>query len=339
MTDSTATEQPAGESLRDDLEAVMSGYDDEMNEITETENLEVEEVEEAEDLEVSEEVEEEAEETEEEPAEEEVEAVVEAPDHWAAADKERFAAAPPELQSWLLERHKSMEGDYTRKSQEIAETKKNWEPVQEIFAPHMDQLRANGQTPASVIQYWASVENALRQDPAQALRGLAQQYGVTLGEQSADDTYIDPQVQSMQQELRGLKQQVQQREQHEENQRRATTNQDIESFQTQKTEAGELAHPHFDDVMDDMKTLAEVERANGRTPKLGDLYEKAVWANPTVREKVLAAQQHAAAKKAESVARAKAAKAKGAKKTLRASPDGNSSSDLSLRDELSQMMN
>ena len=333
MSDSTAIEQPAAEdSIHADLAEAMSGYDDDFNEITETEELEVEETE-TEELEV-----EEVEETEIEAEEVEAVAKVEAPDHWAAADKERFAAAPPELQQWLLDRHKSMEGDYTRKSQEVAEVKKTWEPVQELFAPYADQMRANGQTPHSVISHWAQINNSLDQNPRQTIEWLANQYGVKLGEQT-DDIYIDPQVQSLRQELQQLKQSVVQREQVDTQQRLNTVQHDLQSFSEEKTEAGDLAHPYFEDVIDDMVSLAKVEQAAGRTPKVGELYERAVWANPATREKQLAAQQTAAAKKAESEARAKAAKAKTAKKTIRSSPDGSTSSDLSLREQLTQAFN
>lgn len=336
MSDSTAIEQPAADSIGSDLAAAMAGYDEDFNEVapaTESTN----ETEETEEVEQPDEVEE----TEAVDESEEVEAkkpAIEAPSHWSLSDKETFAKAPPELQQWLLERHKSMEGDYTRKSQEVADIKKTWAPVQELFAPHMDTLRAQGQTPASVINHWASIDASLRQNPQQTLEWLAKQYNVSFGE-PIDETFIDPHVQSLQQEIQQLKQSVLQRQQVESQQRLTTVQQELQSFSEQKTEAGELAHPYFEDVVEDMVTLAKAEQASGRTPKVGDLYEKAVWANPIVREKMLAAQHQAAAKKAELEARAKAAKAKTAKKTIRTSPDGEASSDLSLRDFLTQAFN
>lgn len=332
MSDSTALQQPAAEtSLNDDLAEAFSGYDDEFNEITAEPQAE-----ETEELEGGEETEETEEPTEE--LETPTEPSIQAPEHWSQADKETFSSAPPELQQWLLDRHKSMEGDYTRKSQEISEIKKTWEPVQELFAPHMEQLRANGQTPASVIQRWAQIDQAITQNPQQTIEWLANQYGVKLG-QSDDDPYIDPQVQSLQQEIQQLKQSVVQREQMESQQRLSTVQNDLQQFAEEKTEAGELAHPYFEDVVEDMVRLAKAEQSAGRTPKIGDLYETAVWANPTIRERMLAAQREAAAKKAEQEARAKAAKAKKAQKTIKSSPDGDSVSELSLREQLTQAFN
>ena len=41
---------------------------------------------------------------------------LEAPQHWSAADKERFSGMPREAQDYVLERDKSMTADYTRKT-------------------------------------------------------------------------------------------------------------------------------------------------------------------------------------------------------------------------------
>ena len=46
---------------------------------------------------------------------------LEAPQHWAEADKEVFNTLPRESQDFLLRRHKEMEGDYTRGKQSLAE--------------------------------------------------------------------------------------------------------------------------------------------------------------------------------------------------------------------------
>jgi len=44
-----------------------------------------------------------------------------APEHWSDADKATFNALPRDGQDFIIARHKAMEGDYTRKSQGIAQ--------------------------------------------------------------------------------------------------------------------------------------------------------------------------------------------------------------------------
>ena len=55
------------------------------------------------------------------PQEPQVQQTLEPPQHWPAEKKELFRSQTPEAQQFLLERHKAMEGDYTRKTQELAQ--------------------------------------------------------------------------------------------------------------------------------------------------------------------------------------------------------------------------
>ena len=72
----------------------------------------------------------------------------------------------------------------------------------------------------------------------------------------------------------------------------------VQTFAEEKTEAGTPAHPHFSEVERDMAIQAEAIVATGVRPDLNSLYDNASWANPGVREKLLAAEQrHAAAKR------------------------------------------
>src|SRR5688572_17361777 len=48
----------------------------------------------------------------------------EAPQHWPADKREMFAKLPSEAQRLLLDRHKEMEADYTRKTTELSEQRK-----------------------------------------------------------------------------------------------------------------------------------------------------------------------------------------------------------------------
>ena len=335
--ESTATEQPAEGSIDADLAAAMADYD---TEETETEDA-VDETEETEDTETeeeteSEETEEDDKEADEDKGEEKTgDEKLEAPDHWPPADKEAFAKAPKDIQEWALRREKDMTADYTRKTTEAANIRKFWEPVAQVFAPHMDKLQQQGIHPAQVIQNWAQIDQSLRNDPAGTIQWLASQYGVTGEEQPQN-----PEVAALRQQLGQLTQQMQQREKTEAQQRLSTIQNDLQSFADEKTEAGELAHPYFDDVMDTMVMLARAEKAEGREPKLQTLYEQAVWATPEIREKIISSQRQAEEEQRAKEARAKAAKAKKAASSVTGSPGGASTGgDLTLEQELAQAFN
>jgi hypothetical protein len=87
----------------------------------------------------------------------------------------------------------------------------------------------------------------------------------------------------------------------------------IERFKGAADGNGAQLHPHYDEVEEHMTRLAIAARTRGEpVPSLDDLYDQAVWANPSTRQKVLDAK--AAADEAQRVAaetrRAKEARAK-----------------------------
>ena len=109
---------------------------------------------------------------------------------------------------------------------------------------------------------------------------------------------------------------------------------EIRRFTEAKTEAGAPAHPYFAEVEADMTRLAQTDRAAGLAPTLADLYERAIWSNPTVRAKMLAAQQHAAARQTERARKEQIRKAKRASATVTGQGSGDAEQPRTLRDEI-----
>jgi hypothetical protein len=264
---------------------------------------------------------------------------VEAPQHWAATDKELFGKLPPDGQKFLLDRHKAMEGDYTRRMQEIAPLRK----AAEQWTPYLQQL---GATPEQAFQSLIGAEYTLRtgtpEQKQQALRQLAEDYKITLGQpaqQPATDEYVDPQVAAVRQELAELKawktsrdQAEQQYRQQEEQRQQQTLQSTIDAFAAEKTEAGAPAHPHYEAVRATMGALI----SSGQAHDLKAAYDMAVYANPSIRQQLLTAQQDAAAKKSAEEAKAKALKATTAASSVSGSPVGSTAMPpaKSIREEL-----
>jgi hypothetical protein len=250
---------------------------------------------------------------------------VEAPQHWAAADKERFAKLPPDGQQFLLDRHKAMEGDYTRRMQEIAPLRK----TAEQWTPYLAQI---GATPEQAFQALIGAEYTLRNgtpDQKQAaLRQLAQDYQIPLTQaapQPATDEYVDPQVAALNQKLAQLEawknsseQAEQQRQRQQMEQRQSELHSTIAAFTAEKTEAGAPAHPHYEAVRETMAALI----GGGQASDLKTAYDMAVWARPDLRQQLLTAQQEAAAKKSAEEAKARAQKAGTAAASVSGKPVG-----------------
>lgn len=253
------------------------------------------------------------------------------PIHWSADDKALIAKLPPDMQGAVIDRFKKMEAGFAPKLQEAAELKRSWGEVDAFLKPHAADIQARGMSVPQLVKSWAQVEQALMQNPAAAVQKIAQAYGVDLaaiatGQQQAADrgeVVIPPVVQ---QKLQTLEEKLAARERAEQEAALNATMKTIESFATQKSEAGDLAHPHFADVMDDMLALAAAERAAGKTPDLKALYDRAVYANPVTRDKLFAARLEAEQKKRAEDQKAKAVQARKAGSSVSGAPGASAAS-------------
>lgn len=284
-----------------------------------------------------------------------------APTHWAQADKDKFNALAPDAKSFVLDRFKAMEGDYTRKTQAVAHLQKEYGPVNEMFTPHMEVMRQKGFTPRTLIESWANVEMKLAggtDSAVDVIKGLVGGYNIpvakiaaalglspaqaqaaaTATEQNPTATQngapvaLPPEIVA---ELKALRESVSgvtswktQQEQQAANQRRAieiehenAVSNQVNEFKSAVDDKGSPLHPHFDEVEAMMTSLAQAALASKQpVPSLQQLYETAVYANPTTRDKVLTAlRQQEEATRVEA-ARAKAASARRAGSSVTGAP-------------------
>lgn len=278
----------------------------------------------------------------------------EPPPTWNAEHKALFAKQTPEAQAFLLDRHRDMEADYTRKTQQLASFRQDFEPVQQLMAPHMDAMRQAGMTPARMVQAWMGVEHRfMNGDGVNAIRDIAKAYKIDLAQVASgsppavqpgqvDPTAaVDPTLQPLVQQIQALTQDANQRHQRDAQAEINRANAAVDTFRAAVDDKGQPLHPHFAEVEQMMTRLAIAARQAGEMPDLNAIYEQAVYATPSVREKVLAAANAAQRAKADAEARAKAATArKAASSTVTggpgpgqaAKPRGNP--NLSLRDEV-----
>lgn len=238
---------------------------------------------------------------EEKPEEDKLEPI-DAPHSWKTEDKEVFTKLPRDAQEIIARRETERDKQISDMGREGAGMRQ----VAERWQPYFQSLNT---TPEQAFDYLLRAEAALRHGtPEQkqaAINKIAADYKISLPattpqhDNGATDEESDPIMQQyvapIQEQLKQVTDRLNSREQSEVE--TATLNQvnAIQAFSEEKTDAGELAHPYFDDVFDDMVRLAAGDRAQGRTPDLKDLYERAAWSNPTTREKMMASQRTTAA--------------------------------------------
>lgn len=220
---------------------------------------------------------------------------VEAPAHWPAAAREMFAKQSPEAKQWLLERHKAMEADYTKKMQEITGARREAEELDEIFKPWKQQMDLQGITRPQAIRQLAAAHKRLQEDPVGGMKWLAENYGIDLkslvdGAAAADPAGESPTVKALRQQVEQLTGQITKiTGQQSEQQNNAVLTQ-VQQFAEEKDAQGQPLRPYFDDVAKDVANLIRVSKLPGETPlTLQQAYDKAIYANETVRAKVLQA--------------------------------------------------
>ena len=226
-------------------------------------------------------------EADEEPGDGSTDERLEAPAHWSAEHKATFDGLPTEGQAFLLERHRDMEADYTRRSQEVAATRRAFEPFQQTVA-------AAGTSVEAAVAKLADIHAGLVRDPEAEIRRLARENGVNLSpsERDEDDDYLFDDEDEREE---GRRDSAADRERDERLNRleskqsadaAAASNARIAEFAEATDSSGDLIHPHFAQVQEQMIVLATGYRATGKPYSLQSVYDEAVHLVPAVREQV-----------------------------------------------------
>ena len=314
-TSPEATNESASETVRETLNRVLANQEIPQEETAETPQ-ETEEVEE----EATEETEEEVAETEVEEKAEEEEKPLEAitpPQHWPKNFKESFEKLPVEAQHLLYDRHKELEGDYTKKTQGVAKYRKRQEALDEIMKPYLADFQRAGMDEIGAVRQLFAAHDYLRKDPKQAIQWLAKNYGVDMSEvgmDTAEDEYADPQVKALQQQVAQLQGFLNQQQQTQMQSVQQDTQSMIDKFASAKDADGNLKYPHFEEVRDRMGVLIQGNQAQD----LESAYEMAIYADPKLRQSLM--DNYAATKTQKEV---KTEAVKKAKKAQRSTVRGN----------------
>ena len=219
---------------------------------------------------------------EEEPAPEPAEEPVwkRPPLSWKKDYHEVWQKADPRLQEYAYQREEQMR----RGVEPLLQAKQFADAVQEAISPYMTTLNGLGMKPEQAISALMKADHTLRtSDPQTRLQyfmQLANEYGVNLqGMPQGQQQMVDPTVFALKNELANVRGEVMTWKQQQEAAEQAVLANEIDSF-AQKAEFFEEARPEM------IKLLQ-----SGVAETLEDAYDRAVYGNRELREKVLAAQQ------------------------------------------------
>jgi len=240
---------------------------------------------------------------------------LEPPEKWSDETKSYFKSLDQVGQKFLLEREKDVETHLTKRTQELSETQKRYQKLDDVLKPYESVAKQSGVDIAPHIAQAMQYYMAFQRDPVSTVKALIQANKLTpealgLVEDGTDPTIreLRSQLANTQREIASLKQGTVQ----------ATESQyvsQISTFKDAKTEAGEVKHPHFDRVRSLMAPLVD----SGKT--LEEAYAEVVWALPEYRESQMKATKEQSDKEAKKQAEtARLNKLKNAKKAETLAP-------------------
>lgn len=213
---------------------------------------------------------------------------------WSADEKAAFAALPREAQEFVLKRESDVEKNLTQKTQEIAEQRKNYDSLEQVLAPRRQELVNQGGE-ARVINELFQLSDYANRDPAGFIQYFAKNNGIDLGgfaqKQTAEEgDFADPALLAQKQRLDAIEQQINFQKQQADNARVEVVRKEIDNFRNEKDEAGNPKWPHFDAVRGEMQAFFKANTVDN----LKDAYDRAVYANPAIRQKIFDEQKKAA---------------------------------------------
>lgn len=220
---------------------------------------------------------------------------------WKKDYHEVWSKADPRLQEYAYQREEQMR----RGVEPLLQAKQFADSIQEAINPYLNTITGLGLKPEQAIASLMKADHTLRtSDPDTRYNyfmQLANEYGINLqgAQPAAAQTGYDPTIFALKNELANVRGEVLTWKQQQEAAEQAVLANEIDSF-AQTAE-------YFDEVYQEMAKILQ----SGQAQTLEQAYDKAVWGDKNLRERVLSAQQAEQAAKvaAEKNRAAKAARA------------------------------
>lgn len=231
-----------------------------------------------------------------------------APANWSAEAKAQYASLHPAVQKEIARLDNERSTAIGRAQKESADLKKNYGNLDQIFQAHQPRLAVRGESPAQGAARLLAMEAEFDRNPAYVIQELARQKGIDLTRLSTPQSGavnrndLDPHVLQLEDRLKGIEGQftAQQQAELEGKKRQATSV--VQEFENAKDDKGNLVNPHYAKL--DATRLTErvlgLRLANPDRPMqdvLKEAYDAEIWATPTIRQELLAAQELAAEEK------------------------------------------
>ncbi len=234
----------------------------------------------------------------------------EPPANWSDEDKAAFAKLAPEGQDLLLNRYKDMQADYTQKTQKLSEASKFYDEHSPLLKQYESYVTPRGMTLSQALPLLFNAQAALDNDPKDALKKIAESYGVKVNFEEKDEKFADPEVAELKKQIQALEGKLNQTVQSTRQSTESQVKNVIESFRNEKDASGNLLYPHFDKLQSEMATIINAAKLAGKTLDLKSAYDKALRLDDDLYGATLKERADAALKARDEEARKQAEDAK-----------------------------
>lgn len=216
-----------------------------------------------------------------------------APTFWKAEDKVAWAKVPPEIRSVLKKYEDSRNAALARYKQVINDKVGQWADASfdEVFPQErMRALQIEGKTPAQATQGLWAWNDYLEQSPHEAILEMMDRYELTpedlynhrMGNpiQAQQQTFQDPRVDEL----------IQQNQQFQQQQEASKIKNALDAFGNEQAN-GKPLRPYWNDVKPYIKSILPLVYQENPSytdyEALHAAYERAIYANPSVRTKLV----------------------------------------------------
>ena len=261
-----------------------------------------------------------------------------APPNWfPPAQAEQFKQLPAELQTFFAS---TMEG-----LSQQAERYRSYDQLEQIISPRREAGALDGMTEHQAVNHLFALSDFASNKPAEFIAWFADQQGIDLEallDGDGEGEPLNPVIATLQNQVHELTEQLNGFSNGQATQQHAQTVNSVIAYASEKDGEGNLLRPYFEEL--GKTVLPYIEQAKREMPQassndiLNAAYDRACWATPAIREKMLAATE---AKKLVEL-RARTGRARDASSSVTGAPEsGVSAQDnasRTLREEIAHNM-
>jgi hypothetical protein len=202
-----------------------------------------------------------------------------------------FAALPAETQANLARTMAAVE--------ESAARYRGYETLETVIGPRREAWAMQGMSEGQAVNQLLALSDFAGRSPVDFVQWFAGQHGIDLAAMTAgngdDDDYIDPAVQELRQQVAHLTGTLTSMTQGQQQAQHTSLVEFTTTFASEAGTDGQPLRPYFNELGSGIVPYIQQVKAENPSAShrevLEQAYERACWANPTVRGKMLAAQE------------------------------------------------